>query len=271
MCRGGKEQRSVPRKTTTNETAAPARVDSTLSKGLLILEALARSPRGRGVTELAQELELTKSNTFRLLQTLSALGYVRNAEGKRYAATMKVWRVGQAVVDTLQLPEIAAPQLRLLAKATGEAVYLAVPDGLSVIYVDMIESTQPIQSFTPKGGSAPMHCVATGKALLAASYDRLRDRIRDHLVRYTDKTITSIKRLDADMEATRARGYAVDQGEYRERIHSFGAAVTLPNGDPVAAIGVSAPDVNLPEGRSAEICALVVRAAADLTRSLAES
>ena len=245
-------------------------MDSTLSKGLLVLEALARSPAGRGVSELSRELDLTKSNTFRLLQTLSALGYVRNSDAKLYSATMKVWQIGQAVVENLQLAEIAAPQLRMLSKATGEAVYLAVPSGLSVIYVDKIESTQPIQSFTPKGGSAPMHCVATGKALLAASYDRLRDQIRDHLIRYTDKTITSIKRLDADMAATQARGYAIDEGEYRDRIHSFGAAVRLPNGDPIAAIGVSVPDVNLPEGRSEEMCGLVLSAATALTRSLAQ-
>ena len=113
-----------------------------------------------------------------------------------------------------------------------------------------------------------MHCVGTGKALLAARYDFLRDRIRGHLVKFTDKTITSIRRLDADMAATQARGYAIDTGEYRDRILSFGATVRLPNGDPVAAVGVSAPDVNLPDGRSEEICQLLVQAADALTRKL---
>ena len=250
--------------------AAAPRVDSTLQKGLRVLEALARTPGGRGVTDLANDLGLTKSNTFRLLQTLTVLGYVRPSDAKLYSATMKVWHLGHAVAANLPLAEIAAPSLRALAQATGEAVYLAVPDGISVIYIDKIDGTQPIQSFTPKGGSAPMHCVATGKALLAATYDRLRGQIRDHLVRYTDTTITSIKRLDADMAATRDRGYAIDRGEYRERIWSFGAMVTLPDGDPVAAIGVSVPDVNLPEGRGDEIGRLVCGAAADLTRALAQ-
>lgn len=250
-------------------TASPPRVDSTLSKGLAILEALARSPQGRGVTELSQELKLNKSNTFRLLRTLATLGYVKSSSVKLYSATMKVWRIGQAVVERLPLSEIAAPQMRKLSKATGEAIYLAVPDGFSVIYIDKIESTQPIQSFTPKGGSAPMHCVATGKALLAANYDLLRDRIRDHLVRYTDKTITSIKRLDADMAATQTRGYAIDRGEYRDRVYSFGAVVRLPDGDAIAAVGVSVPDVNLPVGRGEQICSLVVSAAAEISEALA--
>lgn len=250
------------------EAPRAPRVDSTLTKGLLVLEALARSRDGKGVSELSRELALTKSNTFRLLQTLTALGYVQHSRSKVYLATMKVWQVGQAVVENLKLPEIAAPELRRLSAQTGEAIYLAIPDHLSVIYVDLIESTKPIRSFTPKGGSAPMHCVGTGKALLAARYDLLRDQIRNHLTKFTDKTITSIKRLDEDMAATQARGYAIDQGEYRDRIYSYGATVRLPNGDPIAAVGVSAPDVNLPEGRGEEICALLVQAAEELTRKL---
>ncbi len=243
-------------------------MDSTLSKGLMILETLAQSKGGRGVTELSRELGLTKSMTFRLLQTLSALGYVQSSEAKLYSATMKVWQVGQTVIGGLDLPKIAAPHMRGLSEATGETIYLAVPDGVSVIYIDKVESTKPIRSWNPIGGSAPMHCVGTGKALLAANYDLLRNQIRDRLTKYTDRTITSLKRLDADMAATRERGYAIDTGEFRDRIFSFGSVVRLPNNEAVAAIGVSVPDVNLTEGRDQEICQLVRQAAAGVTEDL---
>ena len=252
------------------KTERPVRVDSTLSKGLQVLEALAKAKTGKGVTELSRELDLTKSNTFRLLRTLSALGYVRNSESKTYSATMKIWQVGLSVVENLNLPEIAAPQMRMLSQETGEAIYLAVPDLFSVIYIDKIESTKPIRSWNPIGGSAPIHCVGTGKALLAADYDRLKDQMRGRLTKFTDRTITSMKRLDADVAGTLERGYAIDTGEYRERIYSFGAVVRLPNGRPVAAIGVSVPDVNLTEGRDKEIGALVLRAAEGVSKALAD-
>ena len=251
--------------------ARPVKVDSTLSKGLQILEALAPSKTGKGVSELSRELDLTKSNTFRLLQTLTTLGYVQNSDAKLYSATMKVWRVGQAVMENLNLPEICASAMQMLSRETGETIYLAVPDGLNVLYIDKIESTKPIRSWNPIGGSAPMHCVGTGKALLAESYGVLRDQIRDKLTKYTDRTITSIKRLDSDMAATRARGFAIDTGEYRDRIFSFGAAIRLPSGKPVAALGVSVPDVNLAGDRDKEICRLVASAAEAVSRKLAAS
>lgn len=261
----------MKKKTEPENSAATVQLDSTLSKGLLILQTLAQTDGGMGVTDLSRALAMTKSNAFRLLRTLTALGYVKNSADKLYSPTMKVWMLGQDVVSHLPLPEIAAPYLRMLSKQTGETIYLAVPDGLSVVYVDKIECTQPIRTWTPKGGSAPMHCVATGKALLASKYESLRHLIRNHLTRFTDKTITTLTRLDAEMAETRERGYAIDVGEYRNQTYSIGAAVTLPDGDAIAAIGVSVPSFNLTEGRLERIGADVMLVANAMSNALAES
>lgn len=245
------------------------RRDSTLNKGIQVLETLARDGRPRGVTDLAAELGLTKSNVFRLLQTLSALGYVRQTEERTYAATLKCWQVGRGVVEGLNLRHLAAAELQALARTTGETVYLAVPEGPGVVYIDKIDSTRPIRSWNPVGGSAPIHAAATGKAILAANYHRLRGLLDRPLVRFTDRTITDPAALDRDVATTLARGYAVDAGEYRDQVHSFGAAIVLPDGAAVAAIGVSVPEVNLPADGGAGIGAAVRAAAAAVSGRIA--
>ena len=118
---------------TAKPTKAP-KVDSTLSKGLSILENLAAAKAGKGVTELSIELGLTKSNTFRLLQSLTSLGYVKHLPDRTYATTLKTWRVGRASVENLNLRELAASELRYLSRETGEAIYLAVRE-LSLIHI----------------------------------------------------------------------------------------------------------------------------------------
>ncbi|KEJ89020.1 IclR family transcriptional regulator [Sulfitobacter donghicola] len=250
--------------------AAPKepKVDSTLSKGLLILENLAGSQNGKGVTELSKELGLTKSNTFRLLQTLTTLGYVQHRPDKSYAATLKTWRVGRASVENLNLRELAAPELLHLSQETGEAVYLAVRENLNVIYIDKIDSQKPIRSWNAIGGSAPLHCVGTGKAILAADFNKLRDQVSGVLTHHTEKTLTDLASLDADISATLARGYAFDTGEFRDRILSFGAAITLPGGEPVGALGISVPDINLPEGGVDQYGGLVSLAARSVSAKL---
>ncbi|MEM9221210.1 MAG: IclR family transcriptional regulator [Pseudomonadota bacterium] len=244
------------------------KIDSTLSKGLAILERLAGTQGGKGVTELSRELGLTKSNTFRLLQTLTALGYVKHNESKTYAATLKTWQVGRASVECLNLRSIAGPEMNHLAKQTGEAVYLAVPEHIHVIYIDKIESQKPIRSWNPIGGSAPMHCVGTGKSILAANYSSMRDKMVGNLTRHTERTLTTLDALDADMATTLKRGYAVDSGEYRDRILSFGSAITLPNGEAIASLGVSLPDVNLVDGDDVEIGFMVRDCAASVSTKL---
>jgi len=243
-------------------------VDSTLSKGLAILENLAAAKGSKGVSELSRELGLTKSNTFRLLQTLTTLGYVRHEPDKTYRATLMTWQVGRAVVENMNLRTVAAPLLQFLSKETGETIYLAVRENLQVVYIDKIESQKPIRSWNPIGGTAPLHCVGTGKAILAADYPDLRNLIAEQLAPYTDLTITDIEALDQDVAQTRERGYALDRGEFRERIYSLGSAILLPDGSPIGALGVSVPDVNLGEGSVERIGALVQHAARSVSEKL---
>ncbi len=250
------------------EKAKEPKVDSTLSKGLSILENLAMSRSAKGVTELSKELDLTKSNTFRLLQTLTTLGYVRRREDKLYAATLKTWQIGRASVENFNLREIAAPELSFLSKETGEAIYLAVRENLNVIYIDKIDSQKPIRSWNTIGGSAPIHCVGTGKAMLAAEFPLLQEKIRTSLTSYTPKTITDMASLEEDIQRTQERGFAYDCGEFRDRILSFGAAITLPGGEVVGALGISLPDINLPEGGVEHFGGLVVHAARSVSAKL---
>lgn len=253
--------------TEANGRTKPVRVDSTLSKGLKILETLSGARGGIGVTDLSRELGLTKSNTFRLLQTLTALGYVSHLEDKTYAVTLRMWQVGRAAVDNLNLREVAAEEMAYLSRETQETIYLAVRDGLNIVYIDKIESPKPIRSWNPIGGSAPMHAVATGKAILAANYGVLRGKLQEPLSRHTDRTITALTDLDAEVEVIRARGYAFDTGEFRDRGLSFGAAI-MAGDEAVGAIGVSLPDVNLQGHSEDRLGALVQHAAAAVSRKI---
>ena len=249
------------------ETTKP-RVDSTLSKGLTILEHLSATKNSKGVSEISRDLGLTKSNTFRLLQTLVALGYVRHEADKTYGATLKTWQVGRNVVENLNLRSAAAPMMRYLADETSETVYLAVRDGLKVIYIDKIDSEKPIRSWNAIGGTAPLFCVGTGKSILSADYALLRDRIAGEVTAFTDRTLTDLADLDQDMAKTAMRGYAVDLGEYRPNIYSLGAAIRLPGGETVGALGISVPDVNLKEGDVDRFGALIKHAAAAVSHGL---
>ncbi|KAG0921387.1 hypothetical protein G6F31_020346 [Rhizopus arrhizus] len=98
--------------------------------------------------------------------------------------------------------------MRTLADQTGETVHLSVLDGFDVVYVDKIDSPQPIRAYSMVGGRAPAYAVATGKALLAYQPDGYVERYAEQLVRHTPSTIVSMALLKDELRKIARAGYA---------------------------------------------------------------
>lgn len=142
--------------------------DKTLRKGLQILDMLSTSDSPRGAADLARELGLTRSNTFRLLNTLADLGYVRRAdETGRFVPTLKSWEIGMRIMARDPLRRIAQPHLRSLHEAVGLNVYLSVLDGMDVLYLDKVESDTLSHVSAQVGTRLPAFLVASGHVMLA--------------------------------------------------------------------------------------------------------
>lgn len=218
------------------------RMDSTLLKGLRVLEALARSDSPRGVSDLARDLDLTRSNVHRTLQTLCEAGYVRQVEdGRRYECTLRLFELASVLVDGLDVRRLAGRHIRSLSDLTEETVHLAVLDGTEVVYLDKIDSLQPIRAYSAVGGRAPAHCVASGKALLSRSSDDVVRRVLDDLSAHTDNSITEEGALRRELRESRESGCAVNRGEWRSAVGGIAAPVIGAGGAPEAAVGVSGP------------------------------
>ena len=94
-------------------------MEKTVVKAIELVETLARMDAPAGVTSLANELKLTKSNVFRLLNTLVKRGYVRrHEETGQYELTLKVWHLGIAVLSRMDLKKVASPYTQDLMRST---------------------------------------------------------------------------------------------------------------------------------------------------------
>jgi len=244
-------------------------MDKTLLKGLDVLTHIARSDRGVRTTDVAAELNLTKSNAYRLLRTLEAAGFVRqNLENKDFVASTKLWELGTQVMSRLDLRERASDALRWLADASRETVHLAILDGAEVIYIDKIDSPEPVASYTRLGGRAPAYCVATGKALLSGLPAHELTALLPSLTQYSPSTITDPDALNADLAAARSRGFAINRGEWRDAVWGLASPIRNTAGVAVAAVGVSGPQYRLEDAqRCAELADLVRSAAGRIEQS----
>src|ERR1700682_755945 len=131
-------------------------MEQTVQKALNLLEALVRSGQPRRLTELARQLELTKPNVYRLLSTLSVLGYVKKDPATSlYSPTLKLWEMGTMLVRDVDLQTVAGPRLRRLCEDAHESVQLAVFDSGYVVYIDKVDSPQPLKAITSIGSPPP--------------------------------------------------------------------------------------------------------------------
>lgn len=245
-------------------------MDKAFIKGLRLVEALAVSDNPRGVTDLAAELGLTKSNVHRLLTTLQQQGYVRQIPPhSTYELTTRLWELGSHVVRRMDLISLARPAMERLAAATGETVHLSVLDDTDVLYLDKIESEHHIRAHTRVGQRAPAWSVATGKAMLAYKPDSYLDRFEPLFQQYTTTSRASLSELRDDVAAARAQGYSmVLHGEWREGIAAVACAIRGPTGELVGAIGMSGPDIRIKRKQLKEYAVHVVEAGRAIERSL---
>jgi len=244
-------------------------MEQTVQKAMNLLEALVRSTQPRRLTELSRELGLTKPNVYRLLSTLTILGYVKkDPTTSLYSPTLKLWEMGSMLVRDVDLQSVSGPRLRKLCEETRESVQLAVWDNGYVVYVDKVDSPQPLKAITSIGSRVPATVVSTGKALIAWMPPQALDAAMDHVKRYTPLTMTRRKDVERDLEETRERGYAVNRGEFRVGVCGIAAPVRDRNGSVVASIAVWGSEKNILGARRDELAAMTVSAARDISREM---
>jgi IclR family KDG regulon transcriptional repressor len=242
-------------------------MDSTAVKALRALEWLCRRETPTGVTEMSTSLRMVKSNAHRVLTTLESMGYVVSLRDGRYQATLKAWEVGSAVLDRLDVKQVARPEMDALSKLSDETVHLSLLDGADVVYVDKVDSSQPVRAYTRIGGRAPAHAMATGKALLAFVED-VDKLLPKRLVEYTPLSIRDRDVLMKELESVRQLGYSINRGEYREGVCGIGAPIRNERAEVVAAIGISGPASRLSPARLKALAPQVYESARKISLAL---
>ncbi|MEW2573901.1 IclR family transcriptional regulator [Streptomyces sp. NPDC047070] len=226
----------------TSTDKSDGQILSTLANGLQVLESLAA---GRtSLRHLSDELGLPRQTVYRLLRTLTAQGWVeRDQVDDTYRLTSTVWSIASRSFRLSDVRDTLSPMVRRLAEEHGETVHLATYERGKVTYIDKADGWHPIRSYTELGGTAPAHCVATGKMLLSVQPEgEITRLLSGGLDAHTETTITDPDALRRELTDTRERGYAVNHSEWRTGVAGLAVMVVSgPTGESVA-IGFSGPE-----------------------------
>jgi len=198
--------------------------------------------------EVSREVGKSHATAAYLLNSLVAEGFaVRDPEGVpgRYCLTPA--RADGPAGVAMPSPGLEGPlanALRELYRRTGERSYLAVLENDLIVVADAVGR----QGLARIPGLGPVirpeaHCLAIGKVILAElGLEEWRARTgQGDLPGFTPASITDPDALQAELEAVRSQGFALDRQEFVEVTCCVAAPIRDQRGRLVASLGVSVP------------------------------
>lgn len=242
----------------------------TVDNAFRILETLAASEDGYGISALSRKLGLAKSTTYNILMTLAQLGYIyRTEDDSCFHLSLKLFSLGSSVVERMDLRKIASSILQKLVEDTGETANLGTIQGNEAVYIDCVPGTHLVRVATWPGKRLPLHSTALGKSLLAwLPEEEAKERMSQSLSMASSDSAISIDQLLSEVGEIRERQYAIDDEEDVSGMRCVGAPIFDHTGRVVAAISLTAPIQRLPLEAIPKVALLVVESAKEVSQRL---
>lgn len=193
---------------------------------------------------LVDQTRIPKPTMHRMLQQLeSADLLMRLSDGKHYGTGSRMRRFAEDVLLNDARHGARHSVLRQLAQAVGESCNITALSGNEVIYLDRVETTEPLRIHLGPGSRVPAHASASGKMIMSQFGPTQRRRILPEgvLQACTRHTATDTVLLENELHQVRERGYALDREEFLDGLVCIAVLVPNESGRSNMCLAIQAP------------------------------
>ena len=186
----------------TEETDRSVRV-------VVLLREVAEAEAPVTANEIAERTGLPKATVYRLCDQLQAANLIRRQLGGRgYVPGKDLVDLARSVLSGRAIYATRHAILTRVAKEIGETCNLVAPEGTGMVYWDRVETEWPLRLQLPIGTRVPYHATASGKMYLASLPENHCTQLLSEieLQAYTDKTLTSPKKLHDHLKSIQGTG-----------------------------------------------------------------
>jgi IclR family pca regulon transcriptional regulator len=188
----------------------------TIEKGLSVLCLFDREHSRLSLTEISRKSGINKTSTFRFVNTLIKLGYLRkNSNSKTIKLGPKALLLGNNFTQGFDLLQTTKPLIDNVFTKHNITIDSALLDGYTLLALYRREAPNTL-FFRQPLASQDLYARAMGKAILAQfNQDELLHFFNSvPREKYTANTTIKKKDLLAEIKATRNRGYSINNQEY---------------------------------------------------------
>jgi len=229
---------------------------------LAVFEIFSAERSSLMLQEIAEGIDLPKSTTFRIVQSLEKAGYLVRLEDQKYCLSFRFTRLAGLVKSTLSIWEIARSIMAELAEETRETVSIHTVNGKNRVCIDSIATVaSPLRNVVQPGEQVPLAAGAGSKVLMA---HMPKAALTPILASITRSTKRSQAEMLAELEEVRNRGYAVSHGERLLGLSAVSAPIKDTNDEVHYCLTVAGPTVRI-EAKEKELIKMLMTAAANIS------
>ncbi|WP_454787858.1 IclR family transcriptional regulator [Mycolicibacterium lutetiense] len=195
-----------------------------------------------GVTSVAARLQLPKSTTFDIMSSLAAIGLLQQTSGDRYRLGWRVLLISRRLMTSSCFNAHTNRRMAALAHQLSAVVTVGAWDGQGVVCIANA-SADRMDPIVTRGVHISGHTSALGKLLMAqlpwSAVEELIDR--NGLPKLTEKSVTDVSILRAQLISVRRDDIAIENGETIPDQSCIAVGIHQRDRRPIAALSISAP------------------------------
>ena len=240
-----------------------------MERAIGLLRKVATLGTEASLTQLSETQGLTRSATYKLLQTLVAQGLVQHEPNRKtYRAGLGLYNLATTILHQTSFIQVARANMRALVERTGESACLNLLDAHNAAFtVSAVEETAaPLQYVLELGRLHPLHAGASGKAILAfQSPDLVKRILARKLDRVTKGTVVDPATLRDQLSMIRRAGYCVSFGERLEGAVGVAAPILDDSSLAIGSVQLTIPQHRFDKGMLPVLAPAVIDAAAQIS------
>lgn len=214
---------------------------SIVAKILSVVSIISETRTPLTFSELVTKSGLNKSTLHRLLAICTEEKLVQFDKGRKvYLIGPKIFDLVRNAYSGYDIQAVALGEMMRLHDLFDGNVTIGIPSGLEVVYLRILEAKQSLGAIQRPGMREPVHCSASGKALLAFLPDAMIvSKLNGYVFeRFTDQTITNKTAFTTALAEVRQNGFAYNNREEYDQFHGISAPIFNYVSEPIAVLNV---------------------------------
>jgi len=211
-----------------------------LQRGLSVLAMFDARTRALSMADIAQRLGISTSAVYRILFTLTEMGYLNKLDSG-YELGSRVVSDGFCYLASRDIVDVAMPHLNALRDRTSLSCHLSIREQTDALYLYRAFASQRLSVNIPIGTRIACHSTAMGRVLLGALDNMALERLYQHvrLDGYAPPAPRTLPELQQLIDGDKALGWVLHRSDYSTAIAT---GVRDHTGAIIAAINLSGPD-----------------------------